>query len=140
MHFTRPRELVVAGLVGFVLGYLAFEFAYGSLPRLPTFAGVTLIVLAVIEVALAISIRSRIRDRRLVAAIWVARAAVLAKASSVLGAFMLGIWLAVLAALVPRLGELSAAAGDVRSAMVGTASAVMLRVGAVWLEHCCRTP
>src|SRR5207249_5256831 len=74
MHFTRPRELVAAGLAGFVLGYLVFEFAYGSLPRLPTFAGITLIVLAVIEVALAISIRNRIRDRRLVAAIWVARA------------------------------------------------------------------
>src|SRR4051794_27116798 len=82
MHFTRPRELVVAGLIGLVLAYLAFKFFYGSLPRLPTFAGATLAALSVIEVALAFSIRSRIRTGRLLGAIAVARAVALAKASS----------------------------------------------------------
>src|SRR5689334_2151666 len=28
MHFTRPRDLVVAGLLGLVLGYLLFVVAY----------------------------------------------------------------------------------------------------------------
>lgn len=140
MHFTRPRELVVAGLVAFVLVYVAFEFAYGSMPRLPTLAGVTLIVLAVIEVVLAFSIRSRIRERRVVSAMAVVRAVALAKASSMLGALMLGAWLGVLAALVPRVGELTAAAGDVRSALVGTGSSILLTAAGLWLEHCCRTP
>jgi uncharacterized protein DUF3180 len=140
MHFTRPRELVVAGLVAIVLVYVAFEFAYGSMPRLPTLAGVTLVVLAVIEVVLAFSIRSRIRDRRVVSTVGVVRAVALAKASSMLGALMLGAWLGVLAALVPRVGEVTAAAGDVRSALVGTGSSILLIASGLWLEHCCRTP
>jgi Protein of unknown function (DUF3180) len=140
MHFTRPRELVVAGLIALVLVYVAFEFAYGSMPRLPTLAGVTLIVLAAIEVVLAFSIRSRIRDGRVTSAVAVVRAVALAKASSMLGALMLGAWLGVLAALVPRVGEVTAATGDVRSALVGTGSSILLIAAGLWLEHCCRTP
>ena len=140
MHFTRPRELVTAGLVGLVLSYLAFKFLYGSLPRLPRYGGVTLLVLAVIEVALALSIRTRIRNGRLLGAIAVARAVALAKASSLLGALMLGAWFAVVVALLPRMDEVTAAAGDVRSAVIGAISSAALVGGALWLEHCCRTP
>jgi uncharacterized protein DUF3180 len=140
MHFTRPRELIVAGLVGLVLAYLAFKFFYGSLPRLPTLGGVTLFVLAVIEVALAFSIRSRIRSGRLLGAIAVARAVALAKASSLLAALMLGVWVGALAALLPLVNLLSAAAGDVRSATIGAISAASLVGAGLWLEHCCRTP
>jgi len=140
MHFTRPRELVTACLVGLVLAYLAFEFLYGSLPRLPTFAGVTLLVLAVIEVALAFSIRSRIRAGRLYASLGVARAVALAKASSLLGALMSGAWAGVLIALVPRADEATAPAADVRSAVIGLVSALALVGAGLWLEHCCRTP
>jgi hypothetical protein len=140
MHFTRPRELVTAGLVGLVLAYLGFRFAYGSLPRLPTFAGATLIVLAAIEVVLAMSIRARIRGGRLIGAIAVARAVALAKASSLLGALMLGVWLGAIVALLPRVNQLSAAASDVRSATIGAIGAAVLVAGALWLEQSCRTP
>ena len=140
MHFTRPRELVTAGLVGLVLSYLAFKFFYASLPRLPRYAGVTLLALAVIEVALAFSIRARIRSGRLLGAIGVARAVALAKASSLLGALMFGAWVAVIAALLPQTDSVTAAAGDVRSAVIGVISAAALVAAALWLEHCCRTP
>ncbi|MTD57912.1 DUF3180 domain-containing protein [Amycolatopsis pithecellobii] len=140
MHFTRPRELLVAGLVGVVLAYLAFKFAYGSLPRLPRYAGITLVVLAVVETVLAFSIRARIRSGRLVGAIGVARAVALAKASSLLGALMLGAWLGALIALYPNADEVTAAASDVRSAIIGAISAAVLIAAALWLEHCCRTP
>jgi uncharacterized protein DUF3180 len=140
MHFTRPRELVTAGLIGLVFAYIAFEFSYGSLPRLPALIGLTLVALAVIEIALAFSIRVRIREGRLVDAIGVVRAVALAKASSLLGALTLGASVGVLAALVPRLGVLTAATGDVRSAAVGTGSSVVLLAAGLWLEHCCRTP
>jgi hypothetical protein len=140
MHFTRPRELVIAGLVGVVLAYLAFKFAYSALPRMPRFAGVTLLVLAAVETVLAFSVRSRIRSGRLVGAIGVARAVALAKASSLLGALMLGAWLGALVALLPRVNEISAAASDVRSAVIGAISAAVLIAAALWLEHSCRTP
>ncbi|SFK77151.1 MULTISPECIES: DUF3180 domain-containing protein [Amycolatopsis] len=140
MHFTRPRELIVAGLVGVVLAYLAFKFAYSSLPRLPRYAGITLVVIAAVETVLAFSIRTRIRSGRLTGAIGVARAVALAKASSLLGALMFGAWLGALVALVPRADEITAAANDLRSAIIGAISAVVLTAAALWLEHCCRTP
>jgi hypothetical protein len=140
MHFTRPRDLVAAGLLGLGLGYLLFETAYSSLPQLPTFAGGTFAVLAVIELVLALTIRSRIKNGRVVAAIGVARSVALAKASSLAGALMTGAWLAALAYLLPRRDELVAAVLDTRAAVVGVASAAVLVAAGLWLEHCCRTP
>lgn len=140
MHFTRPRDLVVAGLLGLVLSYLLFQTAYGSLPQLPTLAGVTLAVLAVAELVLAFSIRSRIKGGRVIAAIGIARSVALAKASSLAGAFMTGAWLAALAYLFPRRDELVAAVLDTRAAVVGAGSAAALVAAGLWLEHCCRAP
>ncbi|WP_020669745.1 DUF3180 domain-containing protein [Amycolatopsis nigrescens] len=140
MHFTRPRELLVAGLIGLVLGFLLFQVAYGSLPAMPVAAGVTLLVLAAVETVLAFSIRNRIKTGRVLAAIAVARAVALAKASSLLGALMFGAWVGALGYLVPRGGWLPAAANDLPAALVGAASAAVLAGAALWLEHCCRTP
>jgi hypothetical protein len=140
MHFTRPRDLVVAGLLGLVLGYLLFVVAYGSLPQLPTLAGITFAVLAVVEAGLAFSIRSRIKNGRVVAAIGIARSVALAKASSLAGAFMGGAWLAALAYVFPRRDEFVAAVLDTRAGLVGVASSAALVAAGLWLEHCCRTP
>ena len=74
MHFTRARDLLVAGLVGFGLTFPLFRFAFGELPSLPTLAGVTLLVLACVELALAFVIRSRIRSHQVVTGLWIARA------------------------------------------------------------------
>jgi hypothetical protein len=140
MHFTRPRELVVAGLIGLLVLYLLFQVAYDSFPQLPVFVGATLFVLALTEVVQAFSVRNRIRERRLRNAISVARTVALAKASSLAGSLMLGAWLGAVVYLLPRRGELTAAANDFRSALVGAASAAALIAAGLWLEHCCRTP
>lgn len=140
MHFTRPRELVVAGLLGLVVAYLGFTVAYSSLPHLPALAGITLLVLAVMETVLAFILRNRIQSGRVLSAIGVARAVALAKASSLLGALMLGAWVGVLAYLLPRESRMTAAADDVPSALVGCVCAAVLIGSALWLEHCCRTP
>lgn len=140
MHFTRPRELLVAWLIGLALGYLLFQVAYASMPSLPTLAGVTLLVLAVVEVVLAFVVRNRIRSGRVVTGLGIARAVALAKASSLLGALMLGGWLAGVAFLAPRSGELVAASDDLPSAIVGAVCAAVLIAAALWLEYCCRAP
>lgn len=140
MHFTRPRELVIAGLIGLVVAYLLFRLAYGDLPRLPRLAGASLAGLAVIEVALAFAMRSRVRSGRVVNAVSAARTVALAKASSLLGAIMLGAWAGIAGALIPRASELAAASSDLRSVAIGAASAAVLIAAALWLEHCCRTP
>ncbi len=143
MHFTRARDLVTAGLVTAVLVYLLVRVLYGQLPSLPTFAGVTLLVLAIVEGALGTSLRSRIRNPgqgRPLQPLTAARSVALAKASSVLGAIMLGAWLGMLAYVLPRRVEIEAAADDLPSTVVGVICSAILIAAALWLEWCCRTP
>ncbi|MQA12210.1 MAG: DUF3180 family protein [Pseudonocardiaceae bacterium] len=140
MHFTRPRELVGAGLVGLVVVFVLLQLAYQSIPRFPTFAGVTLLVLALIEVPLAFSMRSRVREGRFVQPVTAARTVALAKASSLLGAIMLGGWFGVLGYVLPKSGQLLAAEQDTSGALVGVFCAAALIAAALWLEYCCRTP
>lgn len=148
MRFTRGRDLATAGIIAVVVVYLAIRLLYGKLVPLPTFAGLTLLVLAIIEGALGTSLRGRIRrmidgrpdDGRPLQPLAVARAVALAKASSLLGAIMLGAWLGVLVYLLPRKDELSAAADDLPAAIIGAVCSVALIGAALWLEYCCRTP
>lgn len=140
MHFTRPRELLIAGLVGLVAALLGFQVGYTSMPRLPSFAGVTLLVLALVELGLGFSVRSRIRAGKVITGLAIARAVTLAKASSLLGALMAGVWAGALGYLLPRLSEITAAADDVPAAGIGAGCAAALIAGALWLEYCCRTP
>jgi hypothetical protein len=141
MHFTRARDLVLAGLVAAALVYLLVRVFYGEMPPLPTFAGVTLLVLAGIEVWLAVWLRSRIRNpHKELQPITAARAVALAKASSLLGAIMLGAWVGILAYVLPRRADLTAAAEDFPSTVVGVICSAALIAAALWLEWCCRTP
>lgn len=143
MHFTRARDLVVVGLVAAGLVYLLVRLLYGQLPPLPTFAGVTLFVLAIIEAVFGTLLRSRIRhpgEGRPLQPLTAARAVALAKASSLLGAIMLGTWLGVLAYVLPRRAEVTAAADDLPSAIIGVVCSAVLIAAALWLEWCCRTP
>lgn len=140
MHFTRPRELILAALVGLGVGYALFDLAYGSMPSLPVAAGTTLAVLAVIEAILAGWIRAKIAARELTEPVLASRLVALAKASSLLGAIMVGGWGGALAFLLPRSDRLQHAADDLPAAVVGAVCAAVLIGAALWLEHCCRTP
>lgn len=143
MHFTRARDLVVAGLLATGFAYLLVNNFYGDLPLIPRFAGVTLLVLAIVEGVLGASLRSRIRGRdpaRPVQALTAARAVALAKASSLLGAIMLGVWLGLLGYVLPRRLEITAAASDTVGAAIGIACSASLIAAALYLEWCCRTP
>ncbi|WP_019814758.1 DUF3180 domain-containing protein [Saccharomonospora saliphila] len=140
MQFTRARDLLVAGVIGFALAFPLFRAAYQSLPSLPTLAGVTLLVLAVAELVLAFVVRTRIRSRAVVTGLGIARVVALAKASSLLGALMSGAWLGALGYLGPRAGRVVAASDDLPAAIVGVCCAAALVGAALWLEYCCRTP
>ena len=141
MRFTRARDLVATGIVTGVVGYLLVLQFYGDLPRLPTLAGITLLALAAVEAGLAGVVRNRIRRGTIaLQAVSIARAMALAKASSILGAIMLGAWLGLFGYLFPRRDELAAAADDLPSAVVGLGCSAALIAAALWLEWCCRVP
>lgn len=143
MKFTRTRDLVVTGVVVAVLVNLLLLLDYDALPPLPTFAGATLLVLAVVEAVFAQSLRARLAGKegtKPVPALVAARAVALAKASSLLGAIMSGAWIGVLVYVVPRRAQLITGAGDTNSAFIGLVSAAALIAAGLWLEHCCRAP
>jgi hypothetical protein len=143
MRFTRARDLIIPAVLTGLLVHLLLRIGYEQLPPLPTLAGSTLAVLAVVEAVLGYTVRARIARRpgtRPVAPLAAARAVALAKASSLLGAIMLGGWLGVIAYTLPERHEIVAAAADTTSAIIGACCAAALIAAALWLEYCCRTP
>ncbi|WP_433267567.1 DUF3180 domain-containing protein [Actinosynnema sp. CS-041913] len=143
VRFTKPRDLLAAGLIAGLLAHLLLRLAYDTLPPLPTFAGFTLLVIALVNLILGFSLRARIRRKpgtEPVQPLTAARAVALAKASSLLGAIMAGAWAGVLIYLLPVRGEFEAADHDMVSAIVGFVCAAALIGAALWLEHCCKTP
>ncbi len=140
---TRPRDLAVAAVIAAVLVHLLVQLAYGSLPAVPALAGITLGVLGVAEAIAGSGLRARIERRpgtTPVQPLVAARAVLVAKASALAGAIMAGAWAGLLAYVLPRSGEIAAAADDTVGAAVGLGCALLLVGGALWLERCCRTP
>jgi hypothetical protein len=140
---TRWHELLPGYLVVAVAVYLITRLSYGVLPPLPLFAGITLLVLAVVETALGFSLKARIERRpgtSPVQPLMAARAVTLAKASAVAGAVMAGVFTGLLGYLLPRLSQLAAAADDTPGAVLGLVCAAALVAAALWLQHCCRAP
>jgi Protein of unknown function (DUF3180) len=143
MRFTRGRDLLVLAVLAGLVVHLLLRIGYDQLPPLPTMAGSTLALIAVVEAVFGYSLRARIRRRpgtRPVAPLTAARAVLLAKASSLLGAIMLGGWAAVLVYTLPKRDDFPAAASDMVSALIGSVCAAALIAAALWLEFCCRTP
>ena len=146
---TRPGTLL--GLVvGFgLLAYVVAATAYGSLPVLPRFAPVTIVLLAVVELGMAKVVRDRMEHRRdergrprgrPLHPMQVARAAVLAKASSAGGAVLLGIYGGLLSWTLPRRQELAASEQDALVAGLSAVACLGLVVVALLLERVCRRP
>lgn len=147
MRPTRPGPLFALVALFAVLAYALAARAYGSIPVLPAYAPVSLVLLAVAELAMAKVVRDRVAHRvrsgdrvRPLHPMQVARAAVLAKASSATGAVLLGAYGGLLAWTLPRRDELALADRDALVAGVSAGAALALVVAALLLERACRTP
>ncbi|GAA2791249.1 DUF3180 domain-containing protein [Saccharopolyspora taberi] len=143
MSFTQPRQLIAAALVPGVLVYLVVRLVYGGLPQLPVLAGGTLLLIALVDLVLALVMRPRIKRRpgtEPVEPLTAARAVALAKASSLAGSIMGGVWLGLLAYLLPERATVEAANADTAAAVVGLISAAALVAAGLWLENCLRNP
>ena len=149
MRATRPGPLLalVAGFA--LLLFVLADRAYGSLPELPVYAPVTLVLLALTELGMAKVVADRLAHRldrrgrargRPLHPMQVARAAVLAKASSTTGAVLLGAYGGLFAWTLPRRGELALAESDALVSGLTALSALALVVAALVLERACRTP
>lgn len=146
---TRPRTLLLLVLGFGVLAYLVAAVAYGSLPVLPRYAPVSLVLLAVVELGMAKVVRDRLAHRldprgrplgRPLHPMQVARAAVLAKASSAGGGVLLGVYGGLLAWTLPRRDVLAASERDSTTAAFSAVACLGLVLAALWLERACVRP
>jgi len=140
---TSWRSLLAAALGAGVLGWLLFAAAYGDLVSLPTYAAVTAGLMAVFELVLARVVSQKVRGvvrGRQMHPLQVARAAALAKASSMAGALLFGLYAGFVTWLLPRSDRVAAAGDDAVVAAVSGGACLLLVVAALLLERACRTP
>lgn len=140
---TSPSLLLVLAVAAGLATNLVLGLSYGSIPPLPVPAGVTFLVLGLVEGGVAFVLYRRIRQHpraRPVDALSAARAVALAKASAMAGAVVGGAWCGVLAHVLPRRADVPAAASDTVAAVVGIVGSVVLVGAALALEWSCRTP
>lgn len=149
MRPTRPGPLLalVAGFA--LLLHVLADRTYGSLPELPVYAPVTLVLLAVTELGMARVVADRLahrRDRRgrprgrPLHPMQVARAAALAKDSSTTGALLRGAYGGLFARTLPRRAQLASAERDALVSGLTALAALALVAAALVLERTCRTP
>lgn len=144
MKPTRIPLLLLASLLAGAFGYLLAETSYSQIPPLPGLAPVSLVLLAVAEAAIASVVRSKIRGRRPTGrplhALQVARAAVLAKASSLAGALIAGVYGGIFLWTFARRGDVATYGDDARVSGLSAAASGLVVVAALVLERACRTP
>jgi hypothetical protein len=141
---TRVSLLVLVLLVAAAVGYVVAETSYSDLPPLPPLAPVSLGLLALVEGLMAAVVRSKVRGRRPsgrpMHPIQKARAAVLAKASSLGGAVVGGGYGGIFVWTFARRGDVATYGDDARVSGLAALAAVVLIVMALLLERACRTP
>jgi len=140
---TRPWFLAAVAVCCAALAWLAIRLAYASFPPLPWTAAPALLLLAIAEAWSGRNLRARIRGRRPgpkpVAAIAVARMAVLAKASALVAAIFTGLAAGFLIYLGDLVGK-PTPRSDAITAGVTLGCAAVLAAAALYLERCCLAP
>ena len=143
MTATRLRTLLAVAVVAALLGYLLTELLYFDLPPLPKLAPISLALVAVAELGAAKAVRDWVAGTyrgRGVDALQVARAVVLAKASSLAGSALVGLYAGVFTWTVARKDTLATAGPDALVAGLSGVAALLLVISALVLERACRTP
>ena len=148
--FTRSRDLLVVAVIAAAVSYLLVRLNYQRIPPLPRFAGFAAAVLGIGEALFGFGLRSRIRPRERANAagptrqpvppLTAARALMAAKATSLAGAAVAGLWIGLLLYVVPSWSTLDAARTDGITGVIGLVGAAVMIGGALYLEHCCRAP
>jgi hypothetical protein len=144
MRPTRWTVLLAIGVLAGIVSWLVVSREYDSWPALPIAGPLTLVILAVAELLFAFSVRNRLRNafqpvRHRLDPIFVARLAVLAKASSHAAAVVGGLYAGFLVYTLRHLGK-PRINSDSRASAISLAASVALLAAALFLEHCCRVP
>jgi hypothetical protein len=143
---TKVWDVLGLFLVASIGTWLLVRVFYGSFPPIPVYAGASLYLVAVVQVVTAVIVRNRIAEHRVggglhdLHPLTVFRALVLAKASMLVGAAVVGVCVGFLVYVMPRAATVRAASSDRVGAVVALVAGLAVVAAAVWLEQCCRTP
>jgi hypothetical protein len=139
---TRLWVLAVIAAVSALLAWLLLRVVYASLPPLPWTAAVAMVLLGVAEAFSGRNLRARIRGGpglKPVAPLAAVRMAALGKASSHTAAVIGGLAIGFLIYLTSSLDK-SQPRDDAFAAGGTVLAAVVLLLGALYLENSCRVP
>lgn len=145
MTRVAKSTLALVALVATVAAYVLTDTLLGSLPPIG-FGWATLVAVAVIDVLLALRIRSAItdggvgQDRSQMHPLTIARSAALGQASAVLGAAGAGAGAGLTLYFLPRLGHLAVASDELPAAVAVLVSGLVLTGAGLFLESVCQTP
>jgi hypothetical protein len=139
---TRPRTLLAVLAVAAAVTWILLSPLYTHLPPLPWTDVPALIIAAVAEALAGRDIRNRVLGRRgakPAPPIFVARMAVIAKASSQVAALLAGVACGFIFYLSGLVND-SIPRRDLVTASVGLVASLLLMAAALYLEWCCRVP
>ncbi len=139
---TRWTNLLGLAAVTAVLGWLLADRAYQSV-QLPTYAAVTALLMAGFEAVLARVVAQKVRGvsaGKAMHPLQVARAAVLAKASSAGGALLVGFYGGYMVWVLGETDRLRSASHDAVVSGASAGACLLLVIAALLLERACRTP
>lgn len=137
--------LVLVALVAAVAAFVLTGAFLGSLPPIG-WGWVTLLVVAIIDVVLALRIRAAVsdggigQDRSQMHPLTIARCGALGQASAVLGSAAGGLGVGLTLYFVPRLGDLAAANAELPASIAVLVSGLVLVAAGLFLESACSTP
>jgi hypothetical protein len=140
---TKASTLVLTALLAAVVGWWLVSNFYGNVDQLPWLALATMLLLAIVEGVAAFAVKGRIERRpgtEPVDPLFAARLVALAKASSLGGSMVGGLYAGVFAWVFWQRNQLAAASEDVPVAAGGVLCAALLVGAALWLEYACRIP
>lgn len=145
MRRIAPSTLALVAVVAAVAAYFLTGTFLGSMPPIG-FGWITLLVVAVVDVLLALRIRAALsdggvgQDRSQMHPLTIARCAALGQASAVLGSAAGGLGVGLTLYFLPRLGDLAAASDELPAAVAVLVSGALLVAAGLFLESSCETP
>lgn len=138
MRRTTWTDLAIPLVVLAVTVYVLLRISYDSLPTLQYLVPAPIAALAVAELVAARRVRAAVRHEphaRPMTAIVIARCVALGKASSLVGAGVVGAAIGLLARLLPDVSTVRAAAHDATVGAVLLAAAILLVGSGLLLER-----
>ncbi|AZI58915.1 DUF3180 domain-containing protein [Nakamurella antarctica] len=155
MGLTRWRDLAAVSVLATLASYALVRWQYGNLPQLPRFAGISAALVGLGEAAAGFTMRSRLGTRgnsslapnraqlptrTPIPPLVAARALMVAKATALAGAGVVGLWLGLVLYVTPHAADLRAASADSATGTIGLVGALIMVAGALWLERSCVAP